>query len=74
MKYKNLNIKHKKVSQKLKYELQKVTFIFQMHFHTDYVSLYKFVNQASLPKDYGGDAQSMDEQNAFWIKMIVEQR
>lgn len=45
-----------------------------MHFHTDYVSLYKFVNQASLPKDYGGDAQSMDEQNAFWMKMIVEQR
>ncbi|CAB3244668.1 unnamed protein product [Arctia plantaginis] len=45
-----------------------------MHFHIDYTGLYKFVNQASLPKDYGGDGQSMDEQNAFWIKNIIEQR
>ncbi|CAB3260691.1 unnamed protein product [Arctia plantaginis] len=41
-----------------------------IHFHTDYTGLHKFINKKNLPKEYGGDSESMAHQNESWINHI----
>lgn len=45
-----------------------------IHFHTDHMSLHKYINKKYLPSEYGGDAGSMVEQSLGWIKDINENR
>lgn len=49
-------------------------FVSQIHFHTDHTGLHKFINKANLPKEYGGDRESMADLNESWIKQINENR
>ncbi|XP_075985953.1 alpha-tocopherol transfer protein-like isoform X2 [Anticarsia gemmatalis] len=45
-----------------------------VHFHSDHTGLHKFIDKKYLPKDYGGERETMAEQNAFWIKDICDKR
>ncbi|XP_050350327.1 retinol-binding protein pinta-like isoform X2 [Nymphalis io] len=45
-----------------------------IHFYSDHQSLYKYIDKRYLPSEYGGDAQSMYEQNKMWLKKIQDDR
>ncbi|CAH0718272.1 unnamed protein product, partial [Brenthis ino] len=45
-----------------------------IHFFTDYESLHQFVDKKYLPVEYGGEAQSMYEQNQEWRKKFDRER
>lgn len=43
-------------------------------FHQDHTGLYEFVDKKYLPEDYGGEADSLSEQNTFWVNKICQKR
>ncbi|XP_047532346.1 alpha-tocopherol transfer protein-like [Vanessa atalanta] len=45
-----------------------------IYFFSDYQSLYKFIDKKYLPSEYGGEAQSMYEQNKMWLRYIEDDR
>ncbi|XP_045775802.1 alpha-tocopherol transfer protein-like [Maniola jurtina] len=45
-----------------------------IHFFPDHESLYNIIDKKCLPKEYGGEAQSMVEQNKEWVQAILERR
>ncbi|XP_064073083.1 uncharacterized protein LOC113398729 [Vanessa tameamea] len=45
-----------------------------IYFFSDFQSLYKFINKKYLSSEYGGEAQSMYEQNKMWLRYIEDVR
>nr|ATY51946.1 CRAL-TRIO domain-containing protein [Bicyclus anynana] len=45
-----------------------------IHFFPDHESLYTIIDRKCLPTEYGGEAQSIVEQNKEWNKAIIERR
>ncbi|CAG9566045.1 unnamed protein product [Danaus chrysippus] len=45
-----------------------------IHFYTDYESLHKIVDKKCLPIEYGGEGQSIYDQNKEWIQNIEKER
>ncbi|XP_049872147.1 alpha-tocopherol transfer protein-like [Pectinophora gossypiella] len=43
-------------------------------FHSTGEGLHEYLDRKYIPKEYGGDAQSMKEQQKEWVKLIVEKR
>ncbi|XP_075979373.1 alpha-tocopherol transfer protein-like [Anticarsia gemmatalis] len=43
-------------------------------FHTDPTGLHKYMDKKYLPKEYGGEAESMSDQHATWLNDIYENR
>ncbi|KAL4717371.1 hypothetical protein ACJJTC_017258 [Scirpophaga incertulas] len=43
-------------------------------FHSNLDSFHKAIDKKYLPEEYGGDAQSMKQQQQEWIQAIVDQR
>lgn len=44
----------------------------RIHFHSNLESLYKFVPQKMLPKEYGGEAGTMEELTEQWRQKLRE--
>ncbi|XP_039758607.1 alpha-tocopherol transfer protein-like [Pararge aegeria] len=45
-----------------------------IHFYPDHESLYNIIDRKCLPKEYGGEGQSMVEQNKEWNEEILARR